>query len=193
MKGGNISATFNALRVLYDPALCLPHMAVPTFAQLPIPLKFPGQKSDIRAVILDKDNCISENNALEVYGPYKEKFEELKKAYPGNRLLIVSNSSGTPDDKDGKEATILSKNLSVPVLRHNVKKPGCLDEILTHLRSCTDVQLESPSQIAIVGDRLFTDVMMANMMGAWGVWVRDGVHIKYASMFSGIEKTGWEW
>ena len=33
----------------------------------------------------------------------------------------------------------------------------------------------SASQVAVVGDRLFTDVMMANLMGAWGVWVRDGV------------------
>ncbi|KAK6363246.1 hypothetical protein TWF730_000689 [Orbilia blumenaviensis] len=188
MIGGNLSATFNALRVLYDPSLCLPHMIIPTFAQLPVPLRFPGQKSDIRAVILDKDNCISENYALEVYGPYKDKFEALKAAYPGNRLLIVSNSSGTQDDKDGKEAALLSQTLSIPVLRHNVKKPGCLDEILAHLRACPDVQLESPSQIAVVGDRLFTDVMMANMMGAWGVWVRDGVDVKYSSAFSGFEK-----
>jgi phosphatidylglycerophosphatase GEP4 len=26
-----------------------------------------------------------------------------------------------------------------------------------------------------VGDRLSTDIMMANMMGSYGVWVRDGV------------------
>jgi phosphatidylglycerophosphatase GEP4 len=32
-----------------------------------------------------------------------------------------------------------------------------------------------PEQIAVVGDRLSTDVMMANLMGGYGVWVRDGV------------------
>jgi len=32
-----------------------------------------------------------------------------------------------------------------------------------------------PDQIAVVGDRLSTDVMMANLMGSYGVWVRDGV------------------
>lgn len=30
-------------------------------------------------------------------------------------------------------------------------------------------------EVVVVGDRLFTDVVMANQMGAWGVWVRDGV------------------
>ena len=32
-----------------------------------------------------------------------------------------------------------------------------------------------PDQIAVVGDRLTTDVMMANLMGGYAVWVRDGV------------------
>lgn len=32
-----------------------------------------------------------------------------------------------------------------------------------------------PSQVCVVGDRLFTDMMMANMMGSWGLWVKDGV------------------
>ncbi|KAF3908408.1 hypothetical protein ABW21_db0201013 [Orbilia brochopaga] len=188
MIGGNLSATLNAFRCLYDPSLCLPHLTVPTFAHLPIPLRFPGQTGEIRAVILDKDNCITEPNALDVHGPYKEKFEALKRAYPGNRLLIVSNSSGTADDKDGKEATLIAQTLAVPVLRHNVKKPGCAAEILAHLRASPDVQLESPAQIAVVGDRLFTDIMLANMLGAWGVWIKDGVHAKHASAFSGFEK-----
>jgi len=189
MKGGNLSATFNILKLIYDPTLCLPHTVIPTFAHLQIPLEFPGQRSEIRAVILDKDNCFAENDALEVHKPYEAKFEALRKAYPGNRLLIVSNTSGTPDDVDNKEAFQLSKNISdVAVLRHSVKKPGCKDEILEYLRSCPDVRLESPSQIAVIGDRLFTDIMMANMMGAWGVWIKDGVDVKYSSAFSNLEK-----
>ncbi len=43
-----------------------------------------------------------------------------------------------------------------------------------HFRAAPDVDLTSPSQIAVVGDRLFTDVMMANMMGSHSVWVKDG-------------------
>jgi phosphatidylglycerophosphatase GEP4 len=32
-----------------------------------------------------------------------------------------------------------------------------------------------PSQIAVVGDRLLTDMMLANMMGSYGIWIKDGV------------------
>lgn len=35
--------------------------------------------------------------------------------------------------------------------------------------------MTAANQIAIVGDRLFTDVMMANLMGSWAVWIQDGV------------------
>ena len=37
------------------------------------------------------------------------------------------------------------------------------------------MEITSPSQIAVVGDRLLTDVMMANMMGSYGFWIKDGV------------------
>lgn len=30
-------------------------------------------------------------------------------------------------------------------------------------------------QIAVVGDRLLTDMCLANEMGSWGIWVKDGV------------------
>ena len=36
-------------------------------------------------------------------------------------------------------------------------------------------RVSSPSQIVVVGDRLFTDVVMANIMGAYAIWIRDGV------------------
>ncbi len=61
------------------------------------------------------------------------------------------------------------------VLLHSTKKPGCHHEIMEFLKASPDANVTSPDQVAIVGDRLFTDVLMANMMGSWGVWVKDGV------------------
>lgn len=50
-----------------------------------------------------------------------------------------------------------------------------MSEVFEYFRNAPDAEVTSPSQIAIVGDRLFTDVMMANMMGAHAFWVKDGV------------------
>ena len=73
----NLSGTFNVFRLIISPTLCLPHHTISTFNQLPIPLskafeeKDGGKRTDIRAVILDKDNCFARPHENEVYGPYK--------------------------------------------------------------------------------------------------------------------------
>ena len=72
-------------------------------------------------------------------------------------------------------ATAVEKATGVTVLSHRVKKPGCGDEIMAYFRNHPETGVTSPSHIAIVGDRLATDMMLANMMGSWGVWVKDGV------------------
>lgn len=61
------------------------------------------------------------------------------------------------------------------MLRHSTKKPGCRDEIFNHFRRAPETGVTRPDQIAVVGDRLFTDIMMANLMGSYGVWIKDGV------------------
>jgi phosphatidylglycerophosphatase GEP4 len=199
----NISGTLNVFRLIREPALCLPQHTVSTFNHLPVPLSkaFPkkdgAKEVDIKAVVLDKDNCFAIPHTNEVHKPYhvcstpnvshffpgrctscsctQDKFQELRRAYPGSKLLIVSNTAGTDSDKNQAEAAILEKNTGVKVLRHSTKKPGCKEEVLSYFKQHPDSGVTSPSQIAIVGDRLFTDVMMANLMGSHGFWVRDGI------------------
>ncbi|KAK7540410.1 mitochondrial PGP phosphatase [Phyllosticta citricarpa] len=196
MREFNLSGTLNVLRLLRDPALCLPHYTCATFNNLPIPLSkaFPGQNgekdADIRAVILDKDNCFATPHTNHVYPKYKEHFAALRAAYPGSKLLIVSNTAGTRSfDADGSHAAQLERDTGVQVLVHNTKKPGCAPEVLSHLLSTPDSGVTAPSQVAVIGDRLFTDVMTANLMGARAVWIRDGViGRERASMFARIEQ-----
>ncbi len=59
---------------------------------------------------------------------------------------------------------------------------------MEYFRKATDSKVTKPSQIAVVGDRLFTDVLLANMMGSWSVWVKDGV-VKERSLVSTISRT----
>ena len=59
---------------------------------------------------------------------------------------------------------------------------------MEYFRKATDSKVTKPSQVAVVGDRLFTDVLLANMMGSWSVWVKDGV-VKERSLVSTISRT----
>lgn len=106
----------------------------------------------------------------------KERFEALKTAYPGRRLLIVSNTAGALSYDSKRElASEVESATGVTVLSHQTKKPGCGSEIMEYFRKHPETGVTSPSQIAVVGDRLSTDMMLANMMGGYGLWVRDGV------------------
>lgn len=106
----------------------------------------------------------------------QEHFQRLREAYPGRRLLIVSNSAGASSlDPRGQLAAAVEKSTGVAVLAHSTKKPGCGPEILEYFRSHPETGVTRPDQIAVVGDRLTTDVMMANFMGSYAVWVKDGV------------------
>lgn len=71
----NLSASLNVFKLVACPSLCLPHHTVPTFNDLPIPLnkafEKEGRNVDIRAVVLDKDDCFAYPEASVVYEQYK--------------------------------------------------------------------------------------------------------------------------
>ena len=165
---GNLSGTFNALRILFKPSLIKPNLIYDTFNDMPIPLN-----DKIKAIVIDKDNCISYPHQNHVWGPYNDQWEKLKKHYPGKAILIVSNTAGSNSDRDLKEAKLLEKNTGVTVFRHSIKKPGCHQEIYDYF--VENKIVERSDEIAVIGDRLFTDIMMSNLMNSCGIWFKSGV------------------
>lgn len=77
----NLSASLNVFKLLASPSLCLPHATVATFNDLPVPLEKAfekeGRKVDIKAVILDKDDCFAYPDSIVVHGPYKVELDSL--------------------------------------------------------------------------------------------------------------------
>lgn len=180
----NASAVANVSRLAYSPSLCLPHMAVSSFDKLPVPLSVSGGGAQIKGLVIDKDNCFAKDHDDKLWPAYQGVWKALTDHYPKERLLIVSNSAGTNDDVDYKQALKLEAELSVTVLRHPTKKPGCHQEIMDYFRGHG---ITLASLIAVIGDRLFTDMLMANMMGAWGVWLSDGVE-RSTKVFPRLER-----
>lgn len=90
--------------------------------------------------------------------------------------MVVSNTAGALSwDKNLKLAAEVEKNTGVTVLPHSAKKPGCGDEIMEYFKKHPETGVTDPAHIAVVGDRLTTDMMLANMMGGWGFWIKQGV------------------
>lgn len=71
----NLSASLNIFKLLANPSLCLPHATISTFKDLPIPLdsafKRKGVDVNIKAVVLDKDDCFAVPETSEVHKPYQ--------------------------------------------------------------------------------------------------------------------------
>ncbi|KIL91489.1 had superfamily (subfamily iiia) phosphatase [Fusarium avenaceum] len=193
----NLSASLNITRLIFKPSLCLPHHTVSTFNELPIPLEKglqkDGRKVEIKAVVLDKDDCFAYPDSVEVYDSYKvviDRAPQLRQAYPGRKLLVVSNTAGaTSWDKKLKLAAEVEENTGITVLSHSVKKPGCGDEIMEYFKKHPETGVTDPAHVAFVGDRLTTDMMLANMTGGWGFWVKDGViPFEKKNIFSRFER-----
>lgn len=79
----NVSATLNAFKLLVRPAVCLPHATISTFNDLPIPISDAfqsftrGQQPDIKAVVLDKDDCFAVPNENVVHKPYRVRNRDM--------------------------------------------------------------------------------------------------------------------
>lgn len=84
----NLSASLNVFKLIANPSLCLPHATVSSFKDLPIPVdsafKSTGEKVDIKAVILDKDDCFAVPETSEVHGPYRVRHDSSLVSSRGN-------------------------------------------------------------------------------------------------------------
>ncbi|KAI6104889.1 HAD phosphatase [Pisolithus croceorrhizus] len=149
----NIPGILAPFQLLWNPRIILPNV-IQDIRQLDF---LALRKAGYRGAVFDKDNCLTI--------PYKDTLvpelqvrllEECREAFGECNVLIVSNSAGSRDDPGGIQAESVSHHLSVPVLYHGSPKPA--------YRCISAIRLTSHHELVVVGDRVFTDVVMANRM-----------------------------
>ncbi|KAI9197162.1 mitochondrial PGP phosphatase [Polychytrium aggregatum] len=152
----NLAGIATAFRVLARPSLVVPNIVVDDLRS--INFKDLKDERGIRAIAFDKDNTLTAPYQNEIHPPFQDAWNTCKEVFGKHRIVIVSNSAGTPDDVGSREAERVEAALGVHVLRHRIKKPLGGEELTQHLGL-------PPSQIAVVGDRLLTDVVFGNLNG----------------------------
>ena len=102
--------------------------------------------------------------------PYKKEFfskqiedsiRNCQDHFGKENVAILSNSAGSKDDKEYKEAGLIEELLGIPVVLHIMKKPAVWEDLVLHFGNN---ELEG-SQIVLVGDRILSDVVMGNKYG----------------------------
>ncbi|KAL4909099.1 hypothetical protein BDW74DRAFT_174313 [Aspergillus multicolor] len=151
-----------------------------------------NRRISIRALVLDKDNTLCPAKTTTFPSHIYAHLHTLRNSPTSpfnissapNSILIVSNRAGSHPRYESEALEIEERlaGLKIPVFRLPLspkggvtveKKPFCGNEVLEWFRERGVVQ--RADEIAVVGDRLGTDVLMAKEMGAWSVWCRDGV------------------
>ncbi|XVE83604.1 hypothetical protein DITRI_Ditri16bG0100400 [Diplodiscus trichospermus] len=112
-----------------------------------------------KGVVFDKDNTITAPYSLTLWPPLRPSIEQCKNVF-GPDIAVFSNSAGLLEyDHDGSKAKNLEGTIGIKVIRHRVKKPaGAAEEIEKHF-GCKS------SQLIMVGDRPFTDIVYGNRNG----------------------------
>ncbi|KAI6145531.1 HAD phosphatase [Pisolithus tinctorius] len=157
----NIPGILAPFQLLWNPRIILPHVIITDIRQLDF---LALRKAGYRGAVFDKDNCLTIPYKDTLVPELKDAWRECREVFGERNVLIVSNSAGTGDDPGGIQAESVSHHLSVPVLHHGSPKPAyrCISAIRTYFSS-----LPNPIQdheLVVVGDRVFTDVVMANRM-----------------------------
>ncbi|KAF8161356.1 mitochondrial PGP phosphatase-domain-containing protein [Crassisporium funariophilum] len=165
----NVPGLLVPFQLLIHPRLVIPSLLVKDIRQIDFPAL---KRAGYRGAIFDKDNCLA--RPYHLYGartfPHRdtlvpelqEAWKQCRETFGEGNILIVSNSAGTFTDAGGIQAKSVSHHLQVPVLLHASLKPSysCIKSIHTYFSS-----LRTPindNELIIVGDRIFTDIVLAN-------------------------------
>lgn len=164
----NTKALLSLASVVRRPGLLVPHVSVPTLSQLDYTAL--RHHAGIEAILFDKDHTLTLPYISDQIHPHAiSGLKHCLSVFGPNRVAILSNSVGTvgEDDVNFGQAQRVEVALGVSVIRHKEKKPGGMVDVLQHFHGL--IRDNDPARICMVGDRILTDVVFANLYGMLSV------------------------
>ncbi|KAI8909450.1 mitochondrial PGP phosphatase-domain-containing protein [Powellomyces hirtus] len=183
----NVAALSSLGKLVRNPSLLVPHLVVRDIRSI----NFPALKAaGIKVMVFDKDNTVTAPYVDTVHPPFQSSWTKCKEEFGANNVVIVSNSAGTLDDVGHEKAKKVEDALGVSVYRHDMKKPAGGELLAAHY-SCP------APLIAVVGDRLFTDIVYGNACGMMTIYATQIVTEKgdnpFAAMIRHLEHPLLRW
>ncbi|KZT65403.1 hypothetical protein DAEQUDRAFT_814299 [Daedalea quercina L-15889] len=156
----NIPGALVPFHLLINPRLIMPQM-IQDIRQLDFPEL---RRAGYRGAVFDKDNCLTRPHRDTLVPDLEDAWDECRRIFGPQNVLVVSNSAGSQLDAGEIQAESVSHHLSAPVLRHPSFKPSysCISSIRAYFASLS--QPVHDEELIVVGDRIFTDTVLANRM-----------------------------
>jgi len=156
----NTKALLTLASVCRRPYIASPHIHVTTISH--VNYESMRDSCGIKAIVFDKDNTITAPYATKVHEKAALGLKSALDVFGHDNVAVLSNSAGTKDDIDYEDALEIERDMGINVIRHDVKKPGGMDEVLRHFEG---KGVQDASQLCMVGDRLLTDVVFGSLHG----------------------------
>lgn len=158
-------------RVLKNFSLLNPHLSCQDISKLDFPaLKHLG----IKFLVFDKDNTLTKTYSPDYYSiSIESSLKFAINTFGSQNLGLLSNSL-----RPKLENELFRSEIAI-IPWEKRKKPLNFEEIVSFFHC------EKPEEIAIIGDRLLTDVLLANLNGALSILVQplERTHEKIAIKF----------
>jgi len=156
----NTKALITLASVCRRPYIASPHIHVPTISH--VNYESMRDHCGIKAIIFDKDNTLTAPYATDVHEKAALGLRSAVEIFGHDNVAILSNSAGTRDDEEYKDALKIEHDMGINVIRHDVKKPGGMKEVLSHFEGSG---VKDGSDLCVVGDRLLTDIVFGSLHG----------------------------
>ena len=153
-----------ARTLIRRPGLLVPHVAVRNVDELNYDAL---RAAGVASIIFDKDNTLTAPYVDTAHIDVSDAIRRAKDAFGADNCIVLSNSAGSGDDAPEYTAALKCEAaLGLRVARHpDEQKPQCLAGVVDSLG-------KDAGTVAVVGDRLSTDILAANEIGALSVHTR---------------------
>ncbi|KAI0310855.1 mitochondrial PGP phosphatase-domain-containing protein [Amylostereum chailletii] len=158
----NLPGTLVPLYALFNPRILVPHISVADIRQLDFAAL---RRAGYKGAVFDKDNCLTIPHDDILVPEVKDAWDDCLSTFGPSNVLIVSNSAGTSLDPGNFQVESVTHHLRTPVLRHRSLKPSYTAASAVRAYFASLATPLAPHELVVVGDRIFTDVVLAHRLG----------------------------
>ena len=152
---------FPIIKALFNIKLIIPNLIIKNIIELDIDFLI---QQGIKGIIFDLDQTLTRYGSDSIYKPYRQQFSLIMNTF---KCVILSNPPKTSNYKPTKiRFNTIAQQYKIKIIKSPNKKPNPIGYKLA-----INVLNLNPNQVAMIGDRILTDILGANLCNIYSILV----------------------